>query len=53
MIKVYKYGEVSNEEIFARVEPKMNVKHEIRKIWVVDIYFDMDYTLFYRIWLME
>jgi len=31
------------------VEQKMNVKHEIRKIWAVDIYFDMDYTLFYRI----
>ncbi len=25
MIKIYKYGEVSNEEIFARVEPKMDV----------------------------
>lgn len=25
MIKIYKYGEVSNDEIFARVEPKMDV----------------------------
>ena len=25
MIKIYKYGEVPNDEIFARVEPKMDV----------------------------
>ena len=26
MIKIYKYGEVANEEIFARVNPTKNVE---------------------------
>lgn len=32
MIKIYKYGEVSNDEIFARVEPKMNVEQIVSDI---------------------
>ena len=32
MIKIYKYGEVPNEEIFARVEPKMNVEEIVADI---------------------
>ncbi len=32
MIKIYKYGEVSNDEIFARVEPKMNVEEIVSGI---------------------
>lgn len=32
MIKIYKYGEVANEEIFARVEPKMNVEQIVSDI---------------------
>ena len=32
MIKIYKYGEVPNEEIFARVEPKMNVEEIVSDI---------------------
>ena len=32
MIKIYKYGEVSNKEIFARVEPKMNVSEVVSGI---------------------
>jgi len=32
MIKIYKYGEVSNDEIFARVEPKINVEQTVSDI---------------------
>ena len=32
MIKIYKYGEVPNSEIFARVEPKMNVEETVSDI---------------------
>ena len=32
MIKIYKYGEVENSEIFARVEPKMNVEETVADI---------------------
>ena len=32
MIKIYKYGEVSNDEIFARVEPKMDVTAIVSEI---------------------
>jgi hypothetical protein len=32
MIKIYKYGEVLNDEIFARVEPKMNVEQTVSDI---------------------
>ena len=32
MIKIYKYGEVKNEEIFARTEPKMDVEGIVSEI---------------------
>ncbi len=32
MIKIYKYGEVSNDEIFARTESKMNVEKTVSDI---------------------
>ncbi len=32
MIKIYKYGEVARDEIFARVEPKMNVEEIVADI---------------------
>ncbi len=32
MIKIYKYGDVPNSEIFARVEPKMNVEETVLDI---------------------
>ena len=32
MIKIYKYGEVSNDEVFARVEPKMDVTAIVSEI---------------------
>ncbi len=32
MIKIYKYGEVSNDEIFARTEPKVNVEEIVADI---------------------
>ncbi len=32
MIKIYKYGEVENSEIFARVEPKLNVEKTVSDI---------------------
>lgn len=32
MIKIYKYGQVPNAEIFARVEPKMNVEEIVSDI---------------------
>lgn len=32
MIKIYKYGEVSNDEIFARTEPKINVEQTVSDI---------------------
>lgn len=32
MIKIYKYGEVSNDEVFARVEPKMDVTSIVSEI---------------------
>ena len=32
MISIYKYGEVSNDEIFARVEPAFNVEQIVADI---------------------
>ena len=32
MIKIYKYGDISNEEIFARIEPTVNVADTVTAI---------------------
>ena len=32
MIKIFKYGEVSNSEIFARTEPTVNVEETVAEI---------------------
>ena len=32
MIKIYKYGEVSNDEIFARAVPTVNVEETVAEI---------------------
>jgi len=46
MIKIYKYGEVSNEEIFARVVPTMNVEQIVADI-IADVRKNGDRALFY------
>lgn len=46
MIKIYKYGEVSNEEIFARVVPTMNVEQIVADI-IADVRKNGDKALFF------
>ena len=46
MISIYKYGEVSNEEIFARVEPAVNVEQIVADI-IADVRARGDEALYY------
>lgn len=46
MISIYKYGEVSNEEIFARVEPAVNVEQIVADI-IADVRRRGDEALYY------
>ena len=46
MISIYKYGEVSNEEIFARVEPAVNVEQIVADI-IADVKVRGDEALYY------
>jgi len=46
MISIYKYGEVSNEEIFARVEPTVNVEQIVADI-IRDVRARGDEALYY------
>ena len=46
MISIYKYGEVSNEEIFARVEPAVNVEQIVADI-IRDVRARGDEALYY------
>lgn len=46
MIKIYKYGEVSKEEIFARVVPTMNVEQIVADI-IADVRKNGDKALFF------
>ena len=45
MIKILKYGEVKNEEIFARSEPKVNVEETVAKI-IADVKENGDEALY-------
>jgi len=46
MISIYKYGEVSNDEIFARVEPAVNVEQIVSDI-IADVRARGDEALYY------
>ena len=46
MISIYKYGEVSNDEIFARVEPAVNVEQIVADI-IADVRTRGDEALYY------
>ena len=46
MISIYKYGEVSNDEIFARVEPTFNVEQIVADI-IADVRARGDEALYY------